>query len=355
MGILELGQSSGDNNPPLSNTLSFLPISQIFQLSKTSTVFLKCARIAVEKIGMDFTTIPSFMITDEFLLEIVKRLRAKKFVIPFAQRLTDSGLIQALEDLKEISLEGNLKFASDRLMDIIALKNPNLEAINLSGCIKTSFQGLKTLIYGCSNLKVLKVGSMNKLAVNGEFLKLLEKTNIHTLGLNNCLLQDQDMVILAEALNSKLFDLDLSYCESIKDEGIQMLVRKCQNIRRLKLYGLPEISDASLSQLGSLSNLQDLDLSMCVKITDSGIENLVKAGSLRHLKLYGCKFLTSESLRHISKYCRHLKSISLYGNDQINEVTVMDLLLSCKNLHSLDLGSCKNISREFARKANQYR
>jgi hypothetical protein len=235
------------------------------------------------------------------------------------------------------------------------LKNPNLEAINLSGCIKTSFQGLKTLIYGCSNLKVLKVGSLNKLAVNGEFLKLLEKTNIHTLGLNNCLLQDQDMVILAEALHSKLFDLDLSYCESIKDEGIQMLVRKCQNIRRLKLYGLPEISDASLSQLGSLSNLQDLDLSMCVKITDSGIENLVKSGSLRHLKLYGCKFLTSESLRHISKYCRHLKSISLYGNDQINEVTVMDLLLSCKNLHSLDLGSCKNISREFARKANHYR
>jgi hypothetical protein len=308
---------------------------------------------------MDFSSVPSFVITDEYLVSVVKCLRASKLIVPFAQRVSDAGIMNAilhLSNLKELSLEGNLKCASDLVLEAVAAHAPNLESLNLSGCIKTTFQGLKMILLACSNLQVLKIGSLNKNAVNGELLRFLAKTKINALGLHNCLLTDSDMQILAENLNSKLIDLDLSYCESIKDQGIEYISKKCPNIKRLKLYGLSEITNVSLSMIGnSLFKLEDLDLSMCVKITDSGLAGLVVRGTLKHLKLFGCKCITSISLQHLSSNCKKLETLSLYGNEDISEGAVMDMVFACEKLYRIDLGSCKKISKEFTVRVNNYR
>jgi hypothetical protein len=197
--------------------------------------------------------------------------------------------------------------------------------------------------------------------VNAPFLKLLKGTKIRSLAIPNCTITNAELEIIVDSLGPQLQDLDISYCESINNDGIKLLLG-CPELLRLRLYSIPELSDKGLDHLVKLVHLRSLDLSMCTKITDDGLKHLIKrpdrkeVGSiLTYLNLCGCKNITDETLHKLTKYCGSIESLSLYGNDEITEKNVLDMVLSCEKLKYINLGSCKKLSATFVERITNYR
>jgi len=207
----------------------------------------------------------------------------------------------------------------------------------------------------------LKVGSLAKTVVNSTFLRLLKGSKIRALAIPNCTISNVELEIIVDSLGPQLQDLDISYCETVNNDGIKLL-QHCPELLRLRLYSIPDLADKGLDYLVKLTKLRSLDLSMCTKITDNGLKHLIKRpdrkemGSiLTHLNICGCKLVTNETIHKLTKYCETLESLSLYGNDEIEEKPVMDMVFECKKLKYINLGSCKKLSSTFVERVTNYR
>jgi hypothetical protein len=185
LGSLTRANDAAGERIPLTIVLSYLSIKDIFTVSGTSRAFLLSARQAVDVvisnkldavnvgsaaavptgamvrtktglghggghgvhvIGADFSGVPSFCVTDTYVERVVTVLPVARLVLPMVPRLTDSGVTTAVKllgsRLKVLSLEGNIKLASDELLKTLGKNAPDLVELNLSGCLKTSAQGM---------------------------------------------------------------------------------------------------------------------------------------------------------------------------------------------------------------------
>lgn len=89
--------------------------------------------------------------------------------------------------------------------------------------------------------------------------------------------------LAALAGSAKLTSLDLSYCTGLTDEGLAG-VAKLTQLTRLSLP--PQISDAGMKHLNSLTSLWDLTIRKA-KITDAGIAAIPNLQNLKSLDLDG--------------------------------------------------------------------
>jgi hypothetical protein len=72
-------------------------------------------------------------------------------------------------------------------------------------------------------------------------------------------------------------------------------------LKRLDLSGT-EVSDVSLRYIAQyLSQMSDLKLSKCWKVTDAGLAQLTTVESLTSLDLSQCKSITNQGLQHLTK------------------------------------------------------
>lgn len=97
---------------------------------------------------------------------------------------------------------------------------------------------------------------------------------------------------------SNLRDLDISCCRKVSDDGMahmpKLPVLEVLNVSHC------DVGDAALRHLRSCTRLQRLDLSSCVRITHAGLHDLRPLSALQHLCLNGCVRVTGEDLEVIS-------------------------------------------------------
>ena len=63
--------------------------------------------------------------------------------------------------------------------------------------------------------------------------------------------------------------------------------------------GSPRITDAGLKHIGTLTDLQHLDLEWCTEITDRGLEALYPLKRLIWLDLFACSGLTDHGIERL--------------------------------------------------------
>lgn len=91
--------------------------------------------------------------------------------------------------------------------------------------------------------------------------------------------------------------LDLSFSD-VTDEGLKV-VATMTNLKQLRLTGCSRITDAGLAHLSKLTKLTDLCLND-TKITDAGLVHLSKMKSLQSLELGWTKGISDAGLVHLS-------------------------------------------------------
>lgn len=112
-------------------------------------------------------------------------------------------------------------------------------------------------------------------------------------------LGDADLASFSELTNLRKLYLP----SGVGDRGMQYL----QGLRQLEVLHLGDanITAAGMAHLRRLTNLVDLGLWRCTKITDDGFQHLRGMTRLKRLDLRRCELLTDRCLKHV----KHLNSL----------------------------------------------
>lgn len=219
-------------------------------------------------------------------------------------------LLKAADTLQTISLKGCRQITGSFAV-VLQKVYHSLTSINLSQC--------KHIVPSCVNDLVMH-GTIENLdlsfveCIGDEAFPLHDVSNsaimsamasrylpIHELSLCQSRITDASLEYLSKTLRH-ITALKLQWCGGITDAGIELLVENCKGIKLLDLQSC-NITDRSMIAISTgCGALEELDVSWCVGVTNTGIDALTgptSVGKLDHfkvLKTTWCSQITDESV-----------------------------------------------------------
>uniref|UniRef100_T1JF58 F-box domain-containing protein n=1 Tax=Strigamia maritima TaxID=126957 RepID=T1JF58_STRMM len=179
--------------------------------------------------------------------------------------------------------------------------------------------------------------------------------------LNGCLrLTDRGLNVLARRC-PELRSLQLKGCSNITNIGVLELVTNCCNLEYLDLTGCSEVdciyvqnnTRSSLSFINGFLpsptthqlQIKYLDLTDCHSLSDNNLKIIVRTcPQLQSLYLRRCLNLTDVGLKHIANYCLVLKEFSISDCFRITDFGLYELAKLGSNLRYLSVAKCGQIS-----------
>ncbi|XWS26602.1 hypothetical protein CRYUN_Cryun26dG0044800 [Craigia yunnanensis] len=227
---------------------------------------------------------------------------------------------------------------------------PALTDLSLTGAYRLSDAGLSALVSSASTLR----------SVNLSQCSLLTHSAIDT---------------LATSLASVLLELYINDCQSIDAMLILPALKKLENLEVLSVAGLESVTDGFIKEfvIAQGNGIKELILTGCVKLTDSSLKIIAETCSnLRALDIGNVSKLTDSSFGYLAngcstlqslKLCRNafsddaiaaflemsgevLKELSLNNVGKVGHNTALSLARRSRNLLSLDLSWCRNLTDE---------
>ncbi|XP_052571992.1 F-box/LRR-repeat protein 4 isoform X2 [Peromyscus californicus insignis] len=133
----------------------------------------------------------------------------------------------------------------------------------------------------------------------------------------------------------------------ISVSGFSRFLKVCgSELVRLELSCSHFLNETCLEVISEMCpNLQDLNLSSCDKLPPQAFGHIAKLCSLKRLILYRTK-VEQTALLSILNFCAELQHLSLGSCVMIEDYDVIASMIGakCKNLRTLDLWRCKNIT-----------
>ncbi|XP_011306049.1 F-box/LRR-repeat protein 13-like isoform X2 [Fopius arisanus] len=280
-----------------------------------------------------------------------------------------------LKSLVELSLASN-RYLSDALFNRLISICPNLRTLSLRDCQISFHPGIYKKFYPKNTLDQ---GSESVLTFFNilEYIKKQAKTLKH-LDFDSTLIDNTALSSLVAVEDLQLYSLKLKCCNQLCDPGLRTLVHQ-KSLKILDLSFSVQVTDASLLYIcQNLDNLESLNISKCMVVTDSGIYQIRRLKKLKELDISGCPLLSSAGVTDaLCKYnpaesedekqiwdCANVHSNSALENIhqvemkqdsfdenleilslqslRLNEETIECIAASFKQLKYLDLGYCLN-------------
>ena len=270
--------------------------------------------------------------------------------------ITESGFISLLNIVGAQLRKLNLSFLDISLSEISSLSKtlPNLEDLDISRChniTETGFISLLNIVGArLRKLKMLnfrislsEISSLTTTLPNLEDLDISECYDITETGFISLLnivgahLRKLDMSRLEISLSEissltttlpNLEDLDISECHNITDTGFVSLLNIVgAPLRKLNMNRL-EISLSEISSLSTtLPNLEELDISECRNVTETGFISLlnVVGARLRKLDAHGLEIRLSE-ISSLTTTLANLEDLDISECFKITETGFISLL-----------------------------
>ncbi|XP_020589584.1 F-box protein At3g58530 [Phalaenopsis equestris] len=246
----------------------------------------------------------------------------------------------------------NLEFASDVHDEhLFLLKNKvtehlqHLEYLNLNGCQKISDNGIEAVTIACPKLRVFSI--FWNVRVTDVSIKHLVKHCKHMsrLNLSGCKgISDQSLHLIGDNYK-ELEELNITRCIKITDNGLQNAL-KCSTLKSLNLYALSSLTDRAYEKIGCLADLEFLDLCGAQNLSDNGLSSIASCRKLLSLNLTWCIRVTDVGVMKISKGCRSLEFLSLFGIVGLTDRCLEVLSKHCSNtITTLDVNGCTGIKR----------
>ncbi|KAJ1415997.1 hypothetical protein B484DRAFT_454384 [Ochromonadaceae sp. CCMP2298] len=154
---------------------------------------------------------------------------------------------------------------------------------------------------------------------------------------------DRSLSAYVGSLGQALQCVDLTAC-GVTDSFVSELVSACPNLRSVCLARCDALTHSALELLG-MRSLQSLDLSYSVAHTQAvGVSLQVSCQDLQYLNLDCHTCLSDSDIKHITRNCPSLRTLSL------NHCTTLTLpafadIGNCPHLHVLSLNHC-NVTDE---------
>jgi DNA repair protein RAD7 len=199
-------------------------------------------------------------------------------------------IINSFSKLQELRLE----FIGDLTQDeiVMVIKNGGkLKTLCLEGFMNLTDTCLEQIAISCTSLSTLSVGGCEQLSNKG-------------------------LCSFFQEFKPLLNSLSLNRVTSLEDDSLLKLIsRQSGSLTDLDINGLDKLTNQSLKNLGSISNLKYVDLSWIRNVDNDLLDSLLmNCQLLSILKVYGCNRLTDDKLNLL-----HTNSIGqklqIHGNE----------------------------------------
>ncbi|XP_015872002.2 uncharacterized protein LOC107409080 [Ziziphus jujuba] len=286
------------------NSLSFSGIWSSFVDSRFKDSFV-CTKSLC---AVDFS---DSVISDELLYSIAEAcLPLNKLVLSHCQNYTFSGISSLLckhQSLQYLDLE-LANFLTDEYMLELSKFLQRITYLNLSLCHQLTNSTFFNLTRNCPLLNEFKMVGTN-LGAEDFTTSFVVNPRVKSLNLARNSSLDNDTISMFASSCPNLKFLDLSCCFNITEEGISEVLKRCSEIRYLRIEHCSGIKTLVIDY--ELSSLEVL----CA--WESGIDDdgLAMIGNrccrLLQLDLTGCSNVTVKGVKEVVQNCRVLREINL--------------------------------------------
>ncbi|KAK4368591.1 hypothetical protein RND71_012383 [Anisodus tanguticus] len=216
---------------------------------------------------------------------------------------------------------------------------PALTTLSLKGACRLSDDGLTAIISAAPNLRSMNLSQCSLLTCDGiSCLSNSLGSVLRELYLDNCEPIDPMLILPALLKLEHLKVLSVTGIKTVCDAFIKEFVtHRGQSLREIVLEGCMELTDCSLKEISQhCPGLRAIDLCKLCKLTDSAIGHLAT----------GCRAVDKLKLCRNAFSGESLKELSLNCVNKVSHNTAMSLAKCSKNLISLDLSWCRNLTNE---------
>lgn len=191
--------------------------------------------------------------------------------------------------------------------------------INLHDCNKLTDTAVDHIMKRAGQINVLNLAGCGNLTdkacsflVEDPVAGSRRGASLKSLNLGYCLnITDQGVARLVTSI-SRLRHVNLAGCVQLTDEGVLTLVSTCTRLQEIVLAQCKQLTDQSLCYLADFLWVEDLDISHCNRVSDDGIEVIaLEFAGLHRISLTRCSRLTGRTLDVLGVYCPHLKEVEL--------------------------------------------
>ncbi|XP_039262916.1 F-box and leucine-rich repeat protein 13-like [Styela clava] len=213
-----------------------------------------------------------------------------------------------------------------------------LTYLDLSGCTQITPQGFKHISNGCNGLQSLFLNDLHTLTdscLTNIAEKCLNIKGLYLIGSPN--LSDSSFKALAQG--KRLQKVRIEGNQKISDNTFKTFGKLCPMLGHIYVVDCQRITDMMLKALASLRNIIVINVADCVRISDSGVRQLVEGPSgpkIREMNLTNCVRVSDVSLLRIAQRCHGLTHLSLCFCEHVTDAGI-ELLGNMVSLTHVDL------------------
>jgi hypothetical protein len=180
----------------------------------------------------------------------------------------------------------------DILKDLVS-NYPNLKIIKLDNCIDlTNFHFKEGSLLHLEEISIASHVTIADAKFNILDFKNITKAAPHLRAINLMGCKKLKAFDLEEGSLSILEEVDLSWCNKLNIDDLKNITKAAPNLRMINLAGCKGLLGFNLQE-GSLNALEELDLSWCEELHINDFENIIKAApNLRVIGFANCKELS---------------------------------------------------------------
>jgi hypothetical protein len=214
----------------------------------------------------------------------------------------------------------------------------NLRHLSFRDCNKLSMS--PPWIINFPNLVTLDLSTkvMGRLVTNDTLRDIAFLTKLFTLNLHYCE-KITDVGIKYIASLPRLRDLDIGDCYKLGSVTISILEPLAKTLTRLSILSPVRtnsfLDDASVRQVVVLTSLRSLDIGWCTRVTDNGIRHFSSLTNLTYLGLAAT--LVSDDGIYSLRFCSKITGISISHCDNISTMGIAMLSQWGANLKAINL------------------
>lgn len=161
-----------------------------------------------------------------------------------------------------------------------------------------------------------------------------------------CNFHDSDIdykKLIQKCCNLYALDLTLSY--NVENNVLQCISEYCTKLKYLDLTLCSKVTDEGINHLKLMTGLEGLSLSGCTHLTAEGMENLLRRlTSLKYLNLSFCHYISDMCLTNGLHSSKDLRCLLLNNCGDITDQGIMNVVKTCKNLRAIEVEDCKKLT-----------
>ncbi|OJJ47603.1 hypothetical protein ASPZODRAFT_141189 [Penicilliopsis zonata CBS 506.65] len=263
-------------------------------------------------------------VSDGTVVPFTQCKRIERLTLTNCSELTDKGVSDLIEGNRHLQAldVSDLRSLTDHTIFTVARNCPRLQGLNITGCTKVTDDSLITVSENCRQIKRLKLNGVSQVT-------------------------HRSIASFAQNCPS-ILEIDLFDCKLVTSPSVTALLSTLRNLRELRLSHCTAIDDSGFLNLSphlTFDSLRILDLTACETIRDDAVERIVSAAPrLRNLVLAKCRFITDRSVLAICKLGKNLHYVHLGHCSNITDGAVMQLVKSCNRIRYIDLACCTRLT-----------